>query len=82
MNFDNYIVPVSIEDGYRYDLRKTGRMVGTALLDDGRLWIATPYEQIRDCHVKPVPEKAMTFKRLEAAEYYLLALVMDGDGIY
>jgi hypothetical protein len=81
MSFENYLAPVSIEDGYRYDLRKTGRMVGTAMLEDG-LWVATPYEQIRDCHVKPVPEKTMTFKRLGAAEYYLLALVFDGDDYY
>ena len=81
MSFENYIVPVSIEDGYRYDLRKTGRVVGTAMLDDG-LWIATPYRQIRDCHVKAVPEKTMAFKRLQAAEYYLLALVFDGDDYF
>jgi hypothetical protein len=81
MNFENYLVPVSIEDGYRYDLRKTGRMVGTAMLEDG-LWVVTPYEQIRDCHVKPVPEMTMTFKWLRAAEYYLLALVSDGDDYF
>ena len=78
MCFETYLVPVSIDDGYRYDLRKTGRMVGTAMLDDG-LWIANP------CDPKSGEfdtAKAKSFKRLAGAEYYLLALVLDGDDYY
>jgi len=78
MSFENYLVPVSIDDGYRYDLRKTGLTVGVATLDDG-LWVATP------CDPKSGEfdtANAKSFKRLAGAEYYLLAIVFDGDDYY
>lgn len=72
MSFDTHMVPVTTDGGYNYQLRNNGMMVGKAILAAGD-WVATPYE-----NGKPNRDKTMTFKRLGAAEYYLLAIVYDG----
>jgi hypothetical protein len=86
MSFENYLVPVSIDKGYRYDLRKTGLSVGTATLEKS-MWVATPYhprsnESLGLISGQPDLANVKTFKRLAGAEYYLLALVFEGDDYY
>lgn len=78
MSFENYLVPVSIDGGYRYDLRKTGLSVGTAMLKKS-MWDATPYHPRSG---EPDLANVKTFKRLAGAEYYLLAVVFDGDDYF
>lgn len=70
MNFEKYLTPVSIPEGYAYYL-SNGKIFGEARLisDD---WVAMPYE---NGHVNR--DMSMTFRRLEAAETYLLALFYD-----
>jgi hypothetical protein len=77
MSFENYLVPVSIDGGYRYDLRKTGKGVGIISLENG-MWVAIPYLPDGE----PDLTNVKTFKRLGGAEYYLLALVFDSDNFF
>lgn len=77
MSFETYLVPVSIDGGYRYDLRKTGKSVGITSLEKG-MWVAIPYLS----NGEPDLVNVKTFKRLAGAEYYLLALMFDNEDYY
>ena len=70
MSFEEYMTPVSIPEGYAYYL-SNGDIFGEARLisDD---WVAMPYEG-----GSVNRDKSMTFRRLAAAETYLLALFYD-----
>lgn len=71
MTTKTHLVPVSIQDGYGYHMSDNGFLFGTAKFD-GKDWVAMPYENgYADRNM------AMTFRRLEAAETYLLALLYD-----
>lgn len=84
MSFETYLVPVSIDGGYRYDLRKTGKSVGITSLSVGitslekGMWVAIPYLS----NGEPDLANVKSFKRLAGAEYYLLALMFDNEDYY